>query len=142
MCKLQLALPHPHPSQSSQSSHNSRNSQNSQKSPFSQPSSRLPSAAKVPQNVKFALKFKFFSRNIWSVRKNCLPLHSLFGGHPTEKHPGQRRGGIPPKFFFQKNLVDSKTRRNFANAFGFKKARALKRTLKRLTIDKSSTRAR
>ena len=53
-------------------------------------------------NVKFALKFKFFSRNIWSVRKNCLPLHSLFGGHPTEKLPGQRRGGIPRNFFSKK----------------------------------------
>lgn len=134
MCKLQLALPHPHPSQSSQSSqssHNSRNSQNSQKSPFSQPSSRLPSAAKVPQNVKFALKFKFFPRNIWSVQKKRLPLHSLFGGHPTKSTPGRGAAVISRKFF-QKNLVDSKTRRNFANAFGLKKARALKRTLKDL----------
>lgn len=72
-------------------------------------------------NVKFALKFKFFSRNIWSVRKNCLPLHSLFGGSPHRKAPRAEARRYPPKFFSKKNLVDSKTRRNFANAFGLKK---------------------
>ena len=92
-------------------------------------------------NVKFALKFKIFSRNIWLVRKNRLPLHSLFGGNPTEKHPGQRRGGHPPKIFSKKNWWIQKLAVTLQTLSGSKSPGA-EENIERLTIDKSSTRAR
>ena len=66
--------------------------------------------------------FMFYSikscKNIWSVRKKCLTLHSLSG---TNSANIEKDKNLQQKIkFLQKNLVVTKNVRNFVPAFGNK----------------------